>query len=242
MQGYTVFVTYLIECEVYNENGVFGYSTPIHCNYINKIELNSLNNKTINLYFNNIDDLSNMYSGGTEWYGWTANRFNILVQIVNNSNYQNVDEIKPLSNMWRVYDVTNQINFNNYITPNNIVGMAFNVDLGQYEHKNIYDLSYINYPSNQQTNYLSFGDEIYFFGNVKTEIQAIGYTTDISLNLQNNEYNYTTNQTWDGNQDILITEVGIYSKDGELVAIGKLNYPISKNSNINRNISFKIDF
>lgn len=236
---YIIYTTYMFENDSYNLNNVIANSTPIHCNYINKIEIDELQNTNINLFFNSIDDFKHMYQSG-ETYGWSANKFKILVQIVSDDGI-NLD-LKPKSNNWRVYDVTDQITFNNVLTPVDMLSTVFNIELNNYNKKDIYNLDYLNYPSNQKPNDLGFGDEVYFFGNVETRIQAIGYRMNITLNLENNKYNYTTNPTWDGNQDILISEVGIYSEDGELVAIGKFNNPISKNNNISRNITFELDF
>lgn len=236
---YIIYTTYMFENESYSTNNIIANSTPIHCNYINKIEIDELQNININLFFNSVDDFKYMYQSG-ETYGWSANKFKILVQIVVDDGLNN--NLKPSSNNWRVYDVTNQINFNNILTPVDMLSTVFNIELNHYNDKEIYNLNYLNYPSNQNIGDLGFGDEIYFFGNVETRIQAIGYRMSITLNLENNKYNYTTNPTWDGNQDILISEVGIYSEDGELVAIGKFNNPISKNNNISRNITFELDF
>jgi len=56
------------------------------------------------------------------------------------------------------------------------------------------------------------------------------------------EFNSTTNPTWDGISSVAISEIGIYDEDKNLVAIGKLNNPIIKDSSITRTISFAIDF
>jgi hypothetical protein len=55
-------------------------------------------------------------------------------------------------------------------------------------------------------------------------------------------YNSTTNPTWDGMSETLISEIGIYDENNNLVAIGKLNNPILKSDSISRNIVFSLDF
>lgn len=112
---YIIYTTYLFETK--SEN-IIGNSTPIHCNYINKIELEELQNANISLYFNSESDFKHMYSSG-DTYGWSANKFKILTQIVIDDYLNN--DLKPKSNEWRVYDVTNQIDFNEYITPLDMV-------------------------------------------------------------------------------------------------------------------------
>lgn len=243
MSGYTIFTTYMFDVLPYDSG--LGYNTSTHCNYINNIQVDRLKNINLNLFFESKEEFAHMYSGGTEWYGWSANKLKILVQIINNENYNSVSEIKPKSDEWRVYDLTDQVSgqtINGFITPDIMVGNAFNVPLELYNSKPIYDLGYINYPSNQNPNSLSFGDESYFFGTVKTNIRADVYTTDISIDLGPNQYNTSTNPTWSEGDDVYITEVGIFSENGDLVAIGKLNNPIKKNSDISRIIKFNIDF
>jgi hypothetical protein len=46
-----------------------------------------------------------------------------------------------------------------------------------------YDLNYLNYPSalSADDNKLCFGDEIYFLGNVTTDIHADVFVTDLSI-------------------------------------------------------------
>lgn len=243
MSGYTIFATYMFETFGFDDG--FGYQTPIHCNYINNLKVDKLKNRNLNLFFNSVDDFAHMYSGGTKWYGWSANALKILVQIINNEDYEDESKIKPKPSKWRIFDVIDQISgqtTDGIITPDILVGNAFNVSLEKYDSKPLYDLSYINYPTNKQPDSLSFGDETYFFGTVKTDVRADVFTTNINIDLGMNEFNYTTNPTWDGSQDIYITEVGIYDENGDLVGIGKLNNPIKKNSSISRKIKFNIDF
>lgn len=235
---YTIFATYLFDTQNSAENPM-GLSAPIHCNYINKIEIDNLSNSQISLYFDSEDDFPFMYKNDANYYGWSANRFIVLIQIINN---ETTTEIKPLNDMWRMYDVTNQIGISNTLTSLDMLTSIFSLDLNLYNTMPVYDLKYLSYPYNTQLNEMSFGDEIYFFGNVESRITAEGHRMCISLNLDNNKYNHTTNPTWDGTQDVLISEIGIYSEDGDLLAIGKFNKPISKNNNINRNITFEIDF
>ena len=79
-------------------------------------------------------------------------------------------------------------------------------------------------------------------GNVETDIKAIAYTTDLAINLPQNEFNSSTNETWNNTDIVAISEIGIYDANKNLVAIGKLNNPIQKNSGIARTIVFAIDF
>ena len=89
---------------------------------------------------------------------------------------------------------------------------------------------------------MGYGEEAFFFGTVRTDIRATVYTTDIPIQLPLNEFNTTTNPTWNGVESVAISEIGIYDDNNNLVAIGKLNHPISKDATIARTIAFQLDF
>jgi len=247
INGYTVFFSYMLESDPDYTSG-FGYSSGIHCNYINSLHLDSITNKEVNIYFNDINDFKFInVSGGT---GYTVHNIYLLVQLIDNSTYENVEDIKPNSSEWRKYDVTEQIE--NYVTGQtlsayNLTSSIFKVPIYLYYNETLmpkYTLDYLNYPKVTQsgtTQPLSFGEEQYFFGNVSTEIEAIAYTTDLSINLLTNEYNSTDNETWDGDK-VYITEIALYDDNKNIVAIAKLNNPILKDSTIARTIVFGMDF
>jgi hypothetical protein len=64
----------------------------------------------------------------------------------------------------------------------------------------------------------------------------------MSINLALNEFNSSNNLTWDGTSSVYISEVGLYDENKNLVAIGKLNNPIQKDSTISKTILFALDF
>jgi hypothetical protein len=239
MSGYTVFISYQLV-------STSGYSTAIHCNYIKSIQLTAANPFLQEIYIDFPAEfifLSDYVSGAT---GFAVQKIQILVQLVDNSGFINIVDIKPNSALWKIYDVTNQITgyvSGQTLTESNIAGTVFKVSLYNYNSMSTYNLNYLNYPNTNQINRLSFGDETYFFGNVTTDIKAEVYTTDISISLALNEFNSTTNPTWDSSLDsVSISEIGIYDANKNLVAIGKLNDPITKDSTISRTLVFDIDF
>jgi hypothetical protein len=65
---------------------------------------------------------------------------------------------------------------------------------------------------------------------------------DIGIDLPLDEFNSSTNLSWDGGETVFISEVGIYDSNRNLVAIGKLNDPVPKDSTISRTIVFAVDF
>jgi hypothetical protein len=235
MIGYTVFFTYRFLTDT-----SFGYSDAVHCNYINSLQIQSVLNSEVNLYFTSVNDFKFL----TAAYG--ATEMQILLQVVNNSSYNNISSIIPAPNAWKVYDVTDQIR--NYvdgiqITAVNLVATVFKLPLNAYNAKLDYNLSYKNYSSpvrNDST--LNFGDEEIFLGNVTTSIEAIAHSTEIDIHLPLDGFNISTNKTWDGLSTLMISEIGIYNADHELVAIAKLNNPILKDSTLARTLVFGIDF
>lgn len=238
MANYTVFTTYTL---VPTGNTV-GYNQTIHCNYIKSVEIetDNLNIQEISLNFPNINDFKFLGNGTSTSFGFPAHRIHMLIQ-----TGLTTTELKPDSSKWKVYDVTEQITTylsGQILTPTQLTSVVFKAPLNIYESKPIYNLSYLNYPSTSQTDALSFGDETYFFGNVTAKIKADVYTTDISINLPLNEFNSSNNLTWNGNESVYITEVGIYDSNKNLVAIGKLNDPVPKDGTISRTIVFAIDF
>lgn len=274
LTGYTVFLTYLLVAdtvdnliveEIY-ESQLFGYTpnlpTPpiiplgegnskyIHCNYINKLVL-STNQPLIEeiiINFPYVDDfkfLSNSIYNGT---GYTANKIYALIQLVDNSNFTNLSDVKSDPREWRKYNLTNQILtfvVGDNLTPELLTSQVFKIPLNNYfAYRNYYLSDDIIYPTKQPTadGELCFGEEQFFFGNIRSDIKAIAYTTDIAINLSLNEFNSTTNKTWNGAERVHITEIGIYDDEKNLVAIGKLNNPIPKDSTIARTIVFDIDF
>lgn len=241
----TIFITYQFEGAPYSADTSYGHSTAIHCNYIEKIEVENLTNSTISLIFDNnefpflADTTTDPFiSGGT---GWTAWRVNAIIQIVNATG----DTVVADPAGWKIIDITEQTV--GYVTgetlqKTGITSTVYTVTLSDYNAAPIYDLSYLDYPTELETDRLAWGEEVFFYGNVKTDIKATAYTTDIPVVMPLNQFNSTTNPTWDGLTPVSVSEVGIYDSVGNLVAIGKLNNPISKDSTIARTIVFAMDF
>ena len=104
--GYTAFMTYMLIPNTGVTN-IYGYKDAIHCNYINKIQFENLTNKEFNIYFESEDEFRFLsVSGGT---GYSANKIIVLAQLVNNESYDDINEIKPESQLWKYFDVTDQI-------------------------------------------------------------------------------------------------------------------------------------
>lgn len=247
-QRFTVYVTYLLQNTTSS-----GYVDAIHCNYINKYSFNDIANQDVSIFFTNQDDFKYMSTSRDVGTGFMVNKICMIIQIVSNSlistNPDVYVENKPQSHLWRCFDVTNQIIghiIGEPLTPIDMTRGVFKLSLNEFNTSGIsYNLNYLNYPQNTDITSLSFGDEEVFLGNVESEIEASVYTTDLSINLPLNEFNTSTNPTWDGesiNNSILISEIGIYNDERKLIGIGKFNNPLIKNNQISRTIVFDVDF
>ena len=235
-------MTYMLVSESGTTNGS-GYGDAIHCNYINSIEFEDLINKEFNIFFENVEDFK--FLSSVAGSGFTAHKIYVLAQLLNHDDYPNPVSRKPKSDDWRIFDVTEQVSgytTGQTITKEQLTSAVFRIPVQLYQLATKYDLSYLNYPSELQEDKLSFGDETYFMGNVTSSVEAIAYTTDLAINLPLNEFNSTTNPTWDQESDVYITEIGVYDSNKNLVGIAKLNNPIPKNDEISRTIVFGIDF
>ena len=238
--GYTVFSSYLLA-------PTSGYSQAIHCNYIKSLQLVAANIdvQEISMSFPNIDDFKFLSSGIASGTGYTANKIYALIQLINNSGYTSITDVKPLADKWKIVELTHQIpSYAGVLTPANLTSVVFKISFSGYSSFSGYTLNYLNYPSELvgDDDKLCFGDETFFLGNVGADIHADVYTTNLSIILQLNEFNSSNNLSWDGLSSVAITEIGIYDINKNLVAIAKLNDPIEKNDTISRTIAFAIDF
>jgi hypothetical protein len=167
-----------------------------------------------------------MVSGGT---GFQADKFYIITQRVTTGN-------KPTSDGWFIMDYTNQINGHTTgttINPINLENTTFTINNTMYiSGSTLFDLhNYINIPTTSETNLLQFGDENFFFGNIEAAGSVRKWRTKFNIVVPPTMFNTTTNPTWlNSAQNVHISEVGIYSTGGDLVAIGKMNLPIEKNN------------
>ena len=154
--------------------------------------------------------------------GYSANSMKLLVQVV-------TGDTKPLPTAWKEIDVTSEISgssINGYITMSGITGTTFQIDKATYTGAPIYNLAnYIDLPQNGQTNYLNFGDEYYFYGNLQTDISATIYEMKYLVNLGRNQFTNTSNPTWMSGTTSYVTEIGLYNAQKDLMVISKLQSP-----------------
>jgi len=212
----------------------YGYLDSVHCNYINYADISSTANKDISIHFDKPDEFKFLTSDTSFGTGFTATNIRMIVQKIDSTQ-------DPLPDNWKIYDVTDQISGHTPTTDlldgTKLTSTIFKVNLVNYETLPNYYLSKINYPSGDPT-LLSFGDEEYFIGNVESSIEARIYAMNISIPID--EFTISTNKTWVSGTDTYVSEIGIYDKDYDMVAIGKLNSPIKTGGN--NTIIFGMDF
>jgi hypothetical protein len=182
--------------------------------------------------------------GGYDGLGFYANRFKVLVQIVDNPD----DRPEPENWVALNYTSNNITYVNNYtINPilfenQNIQETGFILNKTKYLTGTVYNLSNLQIPLLNCPEDLQFGDERFFFGNLDTFIGACIYRTVFKLIIDVNEYVKSSNPTWTDGNDFYFTEVGLYDEDQELVAITKMSRPVKMDQNTKFALEISLDF
>jgi hypothetical protein len=173
----------------------------------------------------NSNDFTNLNNG------YTANKFHILAQIVNNGS-------KPNPESWKLMDFTTAAGGSSL--SNLTGGYTFTIDQSSYAAASTFLLSdYVtgtDYTSNSVTPY--FGNQRTFPGNV-----SVVRSTDIAemvfnANLPTGKFTTSQNPTKTGNPRI--TEVALLNSNKEALVFGKLVTPLERTGT--QVISVKIDF
>jgi hypothetical protein len=206
-----------------------GFTDSLHCNYYSFISASSgvtqTNSENIAVKFGPefkfLNQPLNTFTSA-DLSGYSANSMKILVQMVEGTN-------RPVSNAWREIDVTPDISgtsINGYITMSGITGTTFQINQETYDNATPYNLgNYITLPQNTQSDYLNFGDEFYFYGNLETDISATIYEMKYLVNLGRNQFTNTSNPTWMSGTTSYVTEIALYNQNKDLMVISKLQSP-----------------
>lgn len=222
-QAQDLYVTYLLE-------STSGYTTGLHaqnytCVVLTEQECPDDARKDVEVMFPTSNLAYMTISGGT---GFEADKFKIIAQRVNSGE-------KPISNAWKIMDFTSDIvnhTTGTTINPLNLENTTFTINTNKYSAAPTYLLhDYINIPTTGEPNLLQFGDENLLFCNIEAAGSVRKWRTKFNIVVPPTQFNTTTNPTWpNSGQNVHISEVGIYSNGGDLVAIGKMNLPIEKNN------------
>jgi hypothetical protein len=216
-----LYITYLLE-------STSGYTSGLHCqnfvcvNFANELCPPTLK-KSVDVIFPAGQLPYMKISGGTGWY---ADKFSMLVQRQPLGTY-------PDPTQWKLIDYTSNITnhtVGNRIDPVNLEATVFNITQSDYASGTTYNLNnFIKIPQTAETDFLQFGDERFFFGNVEAVGVTDKYRTQFVFTVAPTMFNWSTNPTWpNSNQTVHIDEVCVYDVNKNLVAIGKMNLPIEK--------------
>lgn len=261
--GYSYFVTYIASSDLeYASGHTFGYPTILNCNYISKIDgTNDINNNPQYLQANFgmngfpfMRNSANMDSATYSGTGWNANSIQLLVNKVDNTLYPNmkIDQLPP--DGWRLIS-NSAIGGNGVfsggsttIDPTLLLTNTFIVSQEDYNSGTTFDLtgkySAFTINTNINTNGLTFGDEVFFFGNVKANILSTVFKTVMTVLVPDTKLNSSLNPSFNGllDSNTYITEIGILDNNDKLVGVGKPTYPIPKNSSRYLAFQLEIDF
>lgn len=199
-----------------------GATSSLHCNYYTVIKPdNTVTANTQNVAVRFGSEFN--FLSQEQFSGFSANSMKLLCQIV-------TGDTRPSSTAWREIDVTTGITLSNgYITQDSLTGVTFQITIDNYTPTTgvtLYELSnYIDIPQNGQANTLNFGDEYYFYGNLKTDISATIYEMKYLVNLGRNQFTNPSNPTWTKGTKSYVTEIGLYDENKDLIVISKLQSP-----------------
>ena len=110
-------------------------------------------------------------------------------------------------------------------------GYTFVISQEDYDSGTTYSMTNAYSAFTQNMDYLTFGDEYIFYGNVTAGIRATVFKSVLTAVMPD---------TFD--TDIYFTEVAVLDSKGDLVAVGKPTEPIKKNVNRYLAIQLEIDF
>jgi hypothetical protein len=173
--------------------------------------------------------------------GFQATKFFILVQQVDAGQ-------KPTPEDWRYIEYTDSlVNYvsGSNIVSSNIVGKKYIITAEDYDNADAFSYQdLIGYPNLDQKGNMIFGDEFMLMGDLTLHKQHSVYVMNYVINLPKDLFVRSQNPTWD-NGNLRITEVALYNRNKEMVAIGKLSIPHIRevgSSSSEQVISVKIDF
>jgi hypothetical protein len=244
----TMYLTYTLE-----NNYVSGLTTPLSCQKYIKITNSTSSPKDIAFRINGTDLLTYMRkieNVGYDGYGFYADTFKLLYQIVAEST------TRPASGSWKQYDFTTTAITsvaNQTIDPKLLENQTpsitgFVLDKLKDNNATTYSaIESLNLAPNTFPSYLQFGDERFFYGNLRTYIGATIYKTLFNISINAGQFNSTTNPTRSTNPatnpaTIKVTEVGIYDSSNNLVCIGKLSNPVPLSGGNTIMLELSMDF
>ena len=227
----TLWVTYRFNNSAFTES--------LHCNYYSKISGTDPDcppdTADVTIRFGDEFPFLNYLPGSTP-SGFSANELIVLAQKV-------TGDTRPTPANWREIDVWSQISgttIGGYITPTGLTSTTIQITNDMYTGATtLYELeNYIDIPQVGDTQ-ANFGDEYFFYGTLKTDIQATIYVMKYAVNLGQTQFMDSSNPTWTGSNPY-VTEVGLYDSNKDLMIITKVQSPELRQGV--QQYSIKLDF
>jgi len=244
----TIYLTYSLE-----NTGVTGLTSSLPCQDYIKVTNNSSSAKDIAFRISEVDLLPFMRKfekAGYDGLGFYANKFKLLYQIVTDSN------TRPDPGLWKSYDftstaitsVTGQTIDPKLLENQTPTTNGFVLDKIKDSGSTTFNLvTLLNMAPINQPTYLQFGDERFFYGNMKTYIGATIYKTIFDVRINSGQFDSTSNPTRSKDAstnppNIKVSEVGIYDSTQNLVCIGKLSKPVALIAGTTIMLELSLDF
>lgn len=243
----TIYLTYSLE-----NTGVTGLTSSLPCQDYIKVTNNSSSAKDIAFRISEVDLLPFMRKfekAGYDGLGFYANKFKLLYQIVTDSN------TRPDPGLWKSYDFTSTAitsvtgqTIDPKLLENQTPTNGFVLDKIKDSGSTTFNLvTLLNMAPINQPTYLQFGDEKFFYGNMKTYIGATIYKTIFDVRINSGQFDSTSNPTRSKDAstnppNIKVSEVGIYDSTQNLVCIGKLSKPVALIAGTTIMLELSMDF
>jgi hypothetical protein len=253
--GYTYFVTYITESDyLYSSGSSYGYPYSMPCGYyseLNGSQVAATSDSYLKVNFP-INAFPYMRSStGMDTFsgtGWNANKLQLLVNKVdvNTNPYAKPGNLNTDS--WKLISLNTGNGIysggSTTIDPLQLQGYSFVISQEDYDSGTTYSMTGSYSAFTQNMDYLTFGDEYIFYGNVTAGIRATVFKSILTAVMPDTSYNGTLNASFDisYDTDIYVTEIAVLDSTGDLVAVGKPTEPIKKNSNRYLAIQLEIDF
>ncbi len=230
-----LWVTYLFRPRVN------GGTQGIHCNYYQKIcgpsqDCGATEQNVTVTFGGDFGCMSQNLESG-----WWAGQFWVLAQKTNTTD-------RPDPAAWRAIEFTQVLNDNGsinaqgFIAPSGMTSVNFTISQTNYDSAPLYEITdqiFVKLPTENDLQ-MNFGDETFFHGMVRTDIQSTIYEMRYLVNLPSNQFVTSTNPTWSEGVDTYMTEVGLYDNDKNLLALGKFQSPQSREGV--QQVVVKLDF
>lgn len=215
-----LYVTYL-----FDSNGVWD---GMHCNYYPSIlgptsGCNASQQDVVVSFGGNFNCMSQPTTSFVG--GWYSKNFYILCQKKSKGQ-------RPIDNEWKIIDFTSQlnnaghINAQGFIAPSGMTQETFIITSTLYNAASTYNINnYLTVTTQTSSGKIQFGEEYFFFGTIETDIEATIYEMKYNINLTNNQFVKSSNPTWSEGKQTLMTEIGLYDNENDLLVYSKFQSP-----------------